>query len=188
MSGWAAAAQAAAQATQMYIQREESRDNRKFQSYMSNTAYQRAADDMEKAGLNRILAARYGGATTPGGNVANFSGFENIVSSALSARKSIAETNKIEEETKKSIQEIKNLEVANQLSEKQITLIAANIQNVRMQAQKAYDENQGQQLENELKKIEVKFVKDINAQLGTDNAPKSVLENIIKYFINRGIR
>jgi len=43
--------------------------NREFQREMSNTAYQRAAKDLDKAGLNRILAIG-SPATTPGGNVA----------------------------------------------------------------------------------------------------------------------
>lgn len=34
----------------------EAKRNRAFQAYMANTQYQRAAKDMDKAGLNRILA------------------------------------------------------------------------------------------------------------------------------------
>ena len=39
-----------------------------FQERMSSTAYQRGISDMQKAGLNPILAAKMGGASTPFGS------------------------------------------------------------------------------------------------------------------------
>ena len=48
--------------------------NRQFQERMSSTAYQRAVEDMKKAGLNPILAFANGGASTPGGSVGTISG------------------------------------------------------------------------------------------------------------------
>lgn len=48
--------------------------NRQFQEKMSNTSYQRAVEDMKKAGLNPILAFSNGGASTPGGSAGTISG------------------------------------------------------------------------------------------------------------------
>lgn len=48
--------------------------NRNWQEHMSSTAYQRAVEDMKKAGLNPILAFSNGGASTPGGSAGTISG------------------------------------------------------------------------------------------------------------------
>ena len=52
----------------------EAMKNREWQERMSSTAYQRAVEDMKKAGLNPILAFANGGASTPGGSAATISG------------------------------------------------------------------------------------------------------------------
>lgn len=49
---------------------EEAQKNRDWQQTMSNTAYQRAMEDMQKAGLNPILAYQQGGASTGSGATA----------------------------------------------------------------------------------------------------------------------
>lgn len=56
---------------QMDFNREEAEKQRQWQTQMSNTAYQRAMADMEKSGLNPILAYSQGGAQVPGGAAAS---------------------------------------------------------------------------------------------------------------------
>jgi len=46
----------------------EADKNRQFEEKMSNSAYQRAREDMRKAGFNPMLAYQQGGASTPAGN------------------------------------------------------------------------------------------------------------------------
>lgn len=51
-------------------QKSRAKDQMNFQREMSNTSYQRQMDDMRAAGLNPILAAKMGGASTPSGALA----------------------------------------------------------------------------------------------------------------------
>lgn len=60
--------------TAMNYNSAEALANREWQERMSSTAYQRAVEDMKKAGLNPILAFANGGASTPGGSAGTISG------------------------------------------------------------------------------------------------------------------
>lgn len=49
----------------------EAQKNRDYQTKMSNTAYQRAVEDLKAAGLNPYLAYSQGGSSTPSGSFAS---------------------------------------------------------------------------------------------------------------------
>lgn len=55
------------QQTAMSYNSAQAATNRAWQERMSNTSYQRAVEDMRKAGINPILAYTQGGASTPSG-------------------------------------------------------------------------------------------------------------------------
>ena len=82
------------------MNRDLSREQMQFQREMSNTAYQRAMDDMREAGLNPILAGKLGGASTPGGSMpvmhseagAGVQGGMQGLTTAMDAMKKSAET------------------------------------------------------------------------------------------------
>lgn len=76
------------------------RENREFQERMSNTAYQRSAKDLEKAGLNRILSLG-SPASSPAGSTAQVQSTTQALSnSAINLAGQVAAINKAEAETR----------------------------------------------------------------------------------------
>lgn len=53
---------------------DEAQKNRDWEERMSNTAYQRAVEDMKKAGINPLLAVNSSGAYTPAGGFSGSTG------------------------------------------------------------------------------------------------------------------
>lgn len=72
---------------------------RKWQEKMSNTAHQREALDMEKAGINPIMSSRGAGASTPQGAQADFSEIGRAAGTALAVQSQRAQLELIKAQT-----------------------------------------------------------------------------------------
>ena len=89
----------------------------KYQSRMSNTAVQRQMADMRKAGINPILAAKYGGASTPQG--ASYS-VPNIGAAAVEGYKSVSSAKQMQAQTKQAEAQTQNIKAATKAVEQKL--------------------------------------------------------------------
>ncbi len=90
-------------------QKELAREQMAFQERMSNTSWQRSVADMKLAGINPALAYMKGGASSPGGAMAQVKDVIGpAVNSAIASRRLVSEIKQMEAQTRLlSQQEIK---------------------------------------------------------------------------------
>jgi len=82
-----------------------------FQEEMSNTSYQRAVDDMKKAGLSPMLAYQQGGASTPGGASATMDNvLGNATNTAIASANAMQDLRNKAEQEKSLIASVENTE------------------------------------------------------------------------------
>lgn len=97
------------------------REQMAWQEYMSNTAHQREVQDLREAGLNPILSARYGGASTPSGTMPVVSnpykdvGIDRAVNSSLAVMRQKKELELLDKQNQ--AQDLQNLLIGNKVPE-----------------------------------------------------------------------
>jgi len=179
---WAAAASFGGSLISNVVNAKMAAKNRKFQANMSNTAHQREVADLRKAGLNPILSAKLGGASTPPGNVATM---ENSAKAGVEAYN---QTKLIKEQVN-NIRADTNLKTSQaRLAENNIDLMVQNMIKIQQETKNLQSTNKSVDMENVLRQMDVDMFTDAellkNAKtLGVDT---NTLKNLLNLFFKKG--
>ncbi len=146
----------------------EAEKQRQFEKEMSNTAYQRAYEDMRKAGLNPNLAGGQGGASTPSGSAAtsagtaqfDLAGAINANANAATIRAQIenmnADTTLKGKQSGKTEEEMKSAQIDNQYKDElnKLNIITQQISNKKIKAETEKTFQEIHKMEKELRKMD----------------------------------
>ena len=153
------------------VSRDMAREQMQFQEQMSNTAYQRATTDMQKAGINPMLAYMKGGADSAPGAMGTA---ENVGSAFMAGRQAQAQAKQAEAaadsataQAEKTEAEKEGQEIDNNLKPFYAHIALKNAGSSALTAEKAGTNtwyNSGKQL-----------LKDIKTYLGLDHSAKKAI-------------
>jgi hypothetical protein len=158
------------------------RQNRKWQEKMSNTAHQREVKDLRKAGLNPILSAKMGGASTPSTQPVQIGNTGKEVADAYNqAALMKAQINNIKADT--SLKD-ENADLAN-FQRGKLAWEVRQIQESMIQTQNAA---KGQDIQNRLNQMDLDMFSEAellkNAK--TLGVSPDTLKSLLKLFIKKG--